>query len=179
MYKGCKNSPHQSSWSKCLAQRSNRHQSYWKNGSFTFLTPRIYHLCKDHVISSGHWMKNFVSNFECLFWFFFQQILKSDLKEVKFTKNYLWWVETLLWFLKSAPNFKTRLRLKNITLPNIQNSTQHSSFDGLSEWHDPDITKGQIISEQIIFFSFLSKSPDDIPRTKESKFLESNVNQPE
>ena len=42
-------------------------------------------LCADHVISTGRQMTNLVSNFECLFWFFFQPTLKSDLKEVQFT----------------------------------------------------------------------------------------------
>ena len=38
--------------------------------------------CVYHVISTGRQMTNLESNFECLFWFFFQQTLKSDLKEV-------------------------------------------------------------------------------------------------
>ena len=82
------------------------------------------------------------SNFECLFWFFWifsQPTLKSNLKEVQFTQNYLFWVKAPLWYLKGALNFKTRHRLKNITITNIQNSTLSSSFDALSKWHDPDL----------------------------------------
>ena len=47
---------------------------------------KSWFLCADHVISKGRRMTNLVSNFECLFWFF-QQTLKWDLKEVQFTKK--------------------------------------------------------------------------------------------
>ena len=38
----------------------------------------------DHVISIGCQMTNLLLNIECLFWFFLQLTLKSDLKEVQF-----------------------------------------------------------------------------------------------
>ena len=45
--------------------------------------------CADHIISTGCRMSKLVSNFECLFRYFFQLTLKSNLKEVQFTQNYL------------------------------------------------------------------------------------------
>ena len=99
----------------------------------------MFNLCMDHAISTGRQMMNVVSNFECLFSFFFQPTLKSDLKEAQFTQNYLFWVKAPLWYLEGAPSFKTRPWLKNITITNIQNSTINSSFDALSKWHDSDL----------------------------------------
>ena len=65
---------------------------------------------------------------------FLQQTLKSDLKEVQFTQNYLFLVKaSLLYYLEGAPNFKTLLRFKNITITNIQNLTLNLSFDALSK----------------------------------------------
>ena len=46
-------------------------------------------LCADHVLSTGRRKRNLVSNF-------FQSTLKSDLKDVQFTQNYLFWVKALL-----------------------------------------------------------------------------------
>ena len=69
---------------------------------------------------------------------FFQPTLKSDLKEVQFTQNYLFWVNTTLLIIPwRRPTWPL---LKNITITNIQNSTLNFSFDVLSKWHDPDIT---------------------------------------
>ena len=56
----------------------------------------------------------------------------------RLTQNNLFWLRPPSWYLEGAPNFKTRLRLKSITITNIQNSTLNSSFDALSKWHDLD-----------------------------------------
>ena len=52
--------------------------------------PLSYFVCGSWHFSR---MTNLMSNFECLFWFFFQPTLKSDLKEVQFTQNYHFWVK--------------------------------------------------------------------------------------
>jgi hypothetical protein len=78
---------------------------------------------------------NFVLNFECLFWFLFQLTLTSDLKEVQFTQNYLFWVKAPLQYLEGAPNFKTLPWLKNI------NNNKYSKFDTrLVIWRPVEMT---------------------------------------
>ena len=80
-------------------------------------------------------MMNFVLNFECLFWFLFQLTLTSDLKEVQFTQNYLFWVKAPLQYLEGAPNFKTLPWLKNI------NNNKYSKFDTrLVIWRPVEMT---------------------------------------
>ena len=81
------------------------------------------HLYADHVISTGHRMTNLVLNFECLFSFFFQPTLKSDLKEAQFNQNYLFWVKAPLWYLEVAPSLKTRSWLKK------HNNNKYSKFN--------------------------------------------------
>ena len=76
-----------------------------------------------------------VSNFECLFLFIFSADIQSDLKEVEFSQSYLFGVKAPLYYttLKVPQNFKTQLRLKKITIPNIQNSTLTLLFYALSK----------------------------------------------
>ena len=81
-----------------------------------------FSFCPDHVISTGRRMTNLVSNFKCLFWFWCQPTLKSDLKGVQFTQNYLCWVKAPLKYLESALNFKTQPHSKK------NNSTKYSRF---------------------------------------------------
>ena len=94
-------------------------------------------------------MMNSVSNFECLFWFFFQLTLKLDLKEVQFSQNYCSWVKASLWYLEGASNFKTWQLLKNIMITNIWNSTLNLSFDALSKLHDPGIRQNKVSKQQL------------------------------
>ena len=63
---------------------------FWEDHKNLKKSPNLIwrYLCADHVILTG----NRMTNFECLFWFFFQPTLNSDLKEVKVTQNYLIWV---------------------------------------------------------------------------------------
>ena len=88
----------------------------------------VSNLCADHVILTGRWMTNSVSNIDCLFWFFLSQH-QNDLFLAKAPLNYL----------EDAPNFKTRPWLKNMEITIIQNLTLDSSFDALLKWHDPDL----------------------------------------
>ena len=79
---------------------------------------------------------------ECLFWFL-QPTWKSYLKIVQITKIDLFWVTAPVKYFECAPNCKTRLKLKKITITNIWHSTPISTFDALSKWHEPDINAKQ------------------------------------
>jgi len=86
-------------------------------------------LSADQVISTGRRMTNLVSNFECLFWFFFQWTLKLYLKEVQFTQNHLFWVKAPLWlYLEGAPNLKTRRQFENLTITIIQKGISNLKY---------------------------------------------------
>ena len=51
---------------------------------------------KNNVLIMSFVITNSVLNFDSLFWFVCQPTLKSDLKEVQFTKNDLFWVKAPL-----------------------------------------------------------------------------------
>ena len=60
------------------------------------------------------------------------------------TNNDLFWVKAFLKYLECAPNCKTRLQFKKITISNIWHSTPISTFDVLFKWHEPDISQNTI-----------------------------------
>ena len=69
---------------------------FWFKDILASMKILVINLCADHVISTGCRMTNLVLNFECFVLIFFQPTLKSDLKEVQFTLNYLFWVKAPL-----------------------------------------------------------------------------------
>ena len=65
--------------------------NYWLDVLYS--KGKVKSLCMDHVISTGRRMTNLLSNFECLFWFFFQStlcwgwILLKKIQKIEYISN--------------------------------------------------------------------------------------------
>ena len=71
---------------------------------------RSWHLCSDHVISTGRQMTNLVSNFECLFWFLFSVDIKTRSERSPIHSK----LSLLSKGALSCPKFQNSAAVKNI-----------------------------------------------------------------